>query len=45
MQLPSQFVLQLLSGWFRTLVLCNEIFLNKKQMKPLEKSITLAESF
>ena len=43
-QLPSQFVEQFFSGWFRISVLCYGIFLNKNQMKPLEKSITLAVS-
>ena len=41
-QLPSSFVEQLLLGWFRICVPCNGIFLNKKQMKPSEKSITSA---
>ena len=42
--LPSQFVEQLFSGWFGICVLCYGIFLNKKEMKLLEKSITLAVS-
>ena len=43
-QIPSYFVEQLLSGWFKMHVLCNRIILNRKQMKPSEKSITLAVS-
>ena len=43
-QLPSQYVDQLFSGWFRIRVLWYGIFLNKKQMKPLGKSVTLAVS-
>ena len=43
-QLPSQFAEKLFLGWFRIRGLFYEIFLNTKEMKPLEKSITLAIS-
>ena len=42
-QSPIYFAEQLFSGWVRR-VLCYGVFLNKRQMKPLEKLITLAVS-
>ena len=44
-QLPSQFAEQLFLGLFRAHVLCNGIFLNRKQVKTLEKIHYLSSHF